>query len=40
MSLPGAEVLVWGGAELGAGFVLINPLHAAEPSGRMGRADA
>jgi len=29
------DLAVWGGAELGAGYVLINPLHAAEPSGRM-----
>lgn len=26
-----ADLAVWGGAELGAGFVLVNPLHAAEP---------
>jgi 4-alpha-glucanotransferase len=26
-----AELARWSGAELGAGFVLINPLHAAEP---------
>ena len=26
------DLAVWGGAELGAGFVLINPLHAAEPA--------
>ena len=26
---------MWGGAELGAGFVLINPLHAAEPAAPM-----
>lgn len=25
------DLAVWGGAELGAGFVLVNPLHAAEP---------
>ena len=29
------DLAVWGGAELDAGYVLINPLHAAEPSGRM-----
>ncbi|ACV81161.1 4-alpha-glucanotransferase [Nakamurella multipartita] len=28
------DLSVWG-ADLGAGYVLINPLHAAEPSGRM-----
>jgi 4-alpha-glucanotransferase len=27
-----AELARWSGAELGAGFVLINPLHAAEPT--------
>ena len=26
------DLAVWGGAELGAGFVLVNPLHAAEPA--------
>ena len=26
-----ADLAVWGGAEHGAGFVLVNPLHAAEP---------
>jgi 4-alpha-glucanotransferase len=26
-----AELAAWSGSELGAGFVLINPLHAAEP---------
>jgi 4-alpha-glucanotransferase len=30
-----AELAVWSGRELGAGFVLINPLHAAEPVGPM-----
>ena len=25
------ELAAWSGAELGAGFVLVNPLHAAEP---------
>jgi 4-alpha-glucanotransferase len=25
------DLAVWSGAELGAGFVLVNPLHAAEP---------
>ncbi len=29
------DLAVWGSSELGAGYVLINPLHAAEPSGRM-----
>ncbi len=29
------DLAVWGGATLGAGYVLVNPLHAAEPSGRM-----
>ena len=29
------DLAVWAGAELGAGFVLVNPLHAAEPAGRM-----
>ena len=29
------DLAVWGGAELGAGFVLINPLHAAEPAAPM-----
>jgi 4-alpha-glucanotransferase len=28
-----AELAAWSAAELGAGFVLINPLHAAEPVG-------
>jgi 4-alpha-glucanotransferase len=26
-----AEIAVWSGRELGAGFVLVNPLHAADP---------
>ena len=26
-----ADLAVWGGGELGADFVLVNPLHAAEP---------
>jgi 4-alpha-glucanotransferase len=26
-----AELARWSGAELGAGFILVNPLHAAEP---------
>ena len=26
------DLAVWAGAELGAGFVLVNPLHAAEPA--------
>jgi len=30
-----ADLAVWGGAELGAGFVLVNPLHAAEPGAPM-----
>ena len=30
-----AELAGWSGHELGAGFVLINPLHAAAPVGRM-----
>jgi 4-alpha-glucanotransferase len=30
-----ADLAVWGAARLDADFVLINPLHAAEPSGRM-----
>ena len=30
-----ADLAVWGSAQLGADFVLVNPLHAAEPSGRM-----
>jgi 4-alpha-glucanotransferase len=30
-----AELAVWSGADLGADFVLVNPLHAAEPVGRM-----
>jgi 4-alpha-glucanotransferase len=29
------ELAVWSGADLGADFVLVNPLHAAEPVGRM-----
>ena len=29
------DLAVWGGAELGAGFVLVNPLHAAEPAAPM-----
>ena len=29
------DLAVWGSAELGAGYVLVNPLHAAEPCGRM-----
>jgi 4-alpha-glucanotransferase len=29
------ELADWGGRDLGADFVLINPLHAAEPVGRM-----
>ncbi len=29
------DLAVWGGAELGAGFVLVNPVHAAEPTARM-----
>jgi 4-alpha-glucanotransferase len=29
------ELAVWSGADLGADFVLENPLHAAEPVGRM-----
>src|SRR6476469_4545098 len=29
------DLAVWGGAELGAGFVLVNPLHAAEPTSPM-----
>jgi len=29
------DLAVWGGAELGAGFVLVNPLHAAEPASPM-----
>lgn len=27
-----AELATWSGADLGAGFLLVNPLHAAEPS--------
>lgn len=30
-----AELADWGGRDLGADFVLVNPLHAAEPVGRM-----
>jgi len=30
-----ADLAGWSGRELGAGFVLVNPLHAAEPVGRM-----
>ena len=30
-----ADVAAWSGHDLGAGFVLVNPLHAAETSGRM-----
>ena len=30
-----ADLAVWSGRELGADFVLINPLHAAEPSAPM-----
>ncbi|WP_420123639.1 4-alpha-glucanotransferase [Nakamurella sp.] len=30
-----ADLAVWGSSGLGADFVLVNPLHAAEPSGRM-----
>ena len=30
-----ADLAVWAGAEHGAGFVLVNPLHAAEPAARM-----
>ncbi len=29
------DLAVWGAAELGAGFVLVNPVHAAEPAKRM-----
>ena len=29
------DLAVWGAAELGAGFVLVNPMHAAEPTARM-----
>ena len=29
------DLAVWSGAELGAGFVLVNPLHAAEPTAPM-----
>ncbi len=29
------DLAVWGGADLGAGFVLVNPVHAAEPAARM-----
>ncbi|GAB4070363.1 4-alpha-glucanotransferase [Angustibacter speluncae] len=30
-----SELAAWSGAELGADFLLVNPLHAAEPVGRM-----
>jgi 4-alpha-glucanotransferase len=30
-----AELAVWSGADLGADFVLVNPLHAAEPAAPM-----
>ncbi len=30
-----AELAAWSGRDLGADFVLVNPLHAAEPTGRM-----
>jgi len=30
-----ADLAAWSGHELGAGFVLVNPLHAAETAGRM-----
>ena len=30
-----AELAAWSARELGAGFVLINPLHAAEPTPRV-----
>jgi 4-alpha-glucanotransferase len=30
-----ADLASWGGRRLGAGFVLVNPLHAAEPVPRM-----
>lgn len=30
-----SELAAWSGSELGAGFVLVNPLHAAETAGRM-----
>jgi 4-alpha-glucanotransferase len=30
-----AELAVWSAADLGADFVLVNPLHAAEPVGEM-----
>ncbi len=30
-----AELAVWSGHDLGADFVLVNPLHAAEPVGQM-----
>lgn len=30
-----AELADWGGRDLGADFVLVNPLHAAEPVGHM-----
>jgi len=30
-----ADLAAWSGGELGAGFVLINPLHAAEPTAPM-----
>jgi 4-alpha-glucanotransferase len=29
------QLAVWSGSDLGADFVLVNPLHAAEPAGRM-----
>ena len=29
-----ADLAAWSACELGAGFVLINPLHAAEPCRR------
>ncbi|WP_433167251.1 4-alpha-glucanotransferase [Kribbella sp. CA-247076] len=30
-----ADLAAWSASDLGAGFVLVNPLHAAETSGRM-----
>ncbi len=30
-----SELLAWSGRDLGADFLLVNPLHAAEPVGRM-----
>ena len=30
-----SELAAWSGGELGADFLLVNPLHAAEPVGRM-----